>query len=88
MYPPREELKSMDQDDEEFHLSQGYKSVDDFCEMFSSSEDGNENFPGSDVEEFLNYVENDDSGENIPYNGDEISSTKDDGIQKIIVIQG
>ena len=34
----------MDQDGEEFLLIRGYKSADDSCEMFSSSDDGKENF--------------------------------------------
>ena len=72
----------MDQDGEEFHLSRGYKSTDDSHEIFSSSDDGNENVPSNDVDEFLNYVENDDSGDNIPPNGDEIAFTKDDGMLK------
>ena len=63
-------------------MSQGYKSVDDSCEMFSSSDDGNENFLGNDVDEFHNYVENNDSGDNIPPNGDETTFTKDDGMMK------
>ena len=82
MNPPREEFESMDQDGEEFRLSQGYNSADDSFEMFSSSDDGNENFPGNYVDEFLNYVENDDSGDNIPPNGDETTSTKDNGMMK------
>ena len=61
----------MDQDGEEFLLSQGYKTADDSYEIFYSSNDGNENFPCNDVDEFLNCVENDDSGDNTPPNGDE-----------------
>ena len=72
----------MGQDGEEFLLSWGYKSANDSCEMFSlSDESGKENFPGNDVDEFLNYVEDDDSGDNIPPNGDETTFTKDDGMR-------
>ena len=39
--------------------------------MFSSSdESGKENFIGNDVDEFLNYIEDDESGDNIPPNGE------------------
>ena len=74
----------MDQDGEVFRLSEGYKSVDDSCEMFCSSDDRNENFLGNDVDEFLNCVENDDSGDNTPPNGDETTSTKDDGMMNLL----
>lgn len=50
--------------------------------MFSSTDDGKENFPCNDVDEFLNYVEDDDSGDNIPPNGDETTFTKDDVMMK------
>ena len=51
--------------------------------MFSSSdESGKENFPRNDVDEFINYVEDDESGDNIPPNGDETTFTKDDGMMK------
>ena len=56
--PPSEESERTGHDGEGFGLSQGYKSVDDSCEMFSSSEDGIENFPCNDADEFLNYIEN------------------------------
>ena len=72
----------MGQDGEEFLLSRGYKSPDDSSEIFSSTDDGKENFPGNDVDEFLNYVEDDASGDNIPPNGDKTTFTKDDGMMK------
>ena len=52
--------------------------------MFSSTDDGKENFPCNDVDEFLNYVEDDDNGDNIPPNGDETTFTKDDGMMKLL----
>ena len=51
-------------------------------EMFSSTDDGKKKIPGNDVDEFLNYVEDDNSGDNIPPNGDETDFTKDDGMMK------
>ena len=51
--PPREEFESMGQDGEEFLLSQGYKSADDSCEMFSSTDDGKEIFQAMMLMNFL-----------------------------------
>ena len=51
--PPREEFESMDQDGEEFHLSQGYKSTDDPCEIFCLNDDGNEIFQAMMLMNFL-----------------------------------
>ena len=83
MNPLREDFKITDEDGEEFHMIQDFKSIDDGSEEFPSNKDGNEYFPSNDGDEFPNYAHNDYSEDNIPPNDDENASIEDNEMKTL-----